>query len=168
MLFPSTRAWTRRQKAGIVASGVVGLVLFCALVFLYERNYRGPSGSVFCGTWETDWAYDPTYMQLNPDQTFSMFSVVDGVRHEPFGEGRWYAGGPNLYLRFDSLLMGDGFERAWVFQIVEIQPAEIRLRYLLRNRGDGTVLTFRRAHLNSPPASNHAMERTADRFALNF
>ena len=161
MLLPRSHIWTPLQKAGIVTAGVVALILFCAVVYVYERDYRGPSGSVFCGTWEVLGFDDgPVYLQLNPDQTFSMFSLFEGEPN-PFTKGRWYAGGPNIYLRFNAEDFGGA--RPLVWQIVDIQPEQFRVRYGSKTQ----ILTFRRAHLNSPSASNQAMQRTASKAATD-
>ena len=163
---PHSYAWTRLQKLSIITAGVMALIVLCAAVFIDERDYRGPSGNVFCGTWEMPLLEDQVYLQLNADHSFSMFGLDDGRPNDPFARGRWYAGGPNIYLRFDGedLLAG----RPWVFQIVDIQAEQFQVRFTPRYGGPTDIVTFRRAHLSSPPASNHAMERTADRLVLNF
>jgi hypothetical protein len=51
MLFPRSHSWTRRQKGLIVGSVVLALASFGALVYGYERYYRGPGESAFYGTW---------------------------------------------------------------------------------------------------------------------
>lgn len=158
MLFPFTRVWTRRQQGLIVGSAVLALALSAALIYGYERYYRGPSGAVFVGTWEARYVSDsaPYFFQFRSDHTFSVFARFEGAL-DPILKGRWYAGGPNIYLRF----LDEDFEgqRPWVWQIVEIQAEEFRIRRL----PDTQVITFRRAHLDAPSASNHSMERTGTR-----
>jgi hypothetical protein len=161
---PRSYAWTPRQKVGIVAAGVLALILSCAAVFIYERDYRGPSGSVFCGTWEMPGFDDQVYLQLNADQTFSMFGLFHGLPNDPFAKGQWYAGGPNLYLRFNALDFAEEPDRPWVFQIVDIQPEQFQVHFTPRYGGRAQIMTFRRAHLNFPPASNQTMQRTAGNF----
>lgn len=190
MLVPRSHPWTPRQKAGIVIAGVVALILSCGVVYVYERDYRGPSGSVFCGTWEMPLFDDQVYLQLNPDQTFSMFGLFEGAPN-PFAKGRWYAGGPNIYLRFTAENLEEA-DRPWVFQIIDFQPEQFRVRFVRRYSGDAQIMTFRRANLNSPSASNqpgvtsidsgparfamfqtsqtpnHTMQRTATKPAIYF
>jgi hypothetical protein len=157
MLFPHTHAWTPIQRWFVVAAGIAVLILFSALVYSYERYYRGPGESALYGTWQVpDFPSDePVYFQFNPDQTFSMCSVFEG-KLSPFTTGRWYAGGPNIYLRFSA----DGIREArpLILHIVDIQAEEFRVRY----SRDGRVVTYRRAHLDSPSASNQAMQRTRE------
>ena len=51
MLMPRTYAWTRRQRWLIVACAVIALLAFSAVVYAYERYYRGPDYHFFIGTW---------------------------------------------------------------------------------------------------------------------
>jgi hypothetical protein len=71
------------------------------LIYRYERDYR-PSEKLFYGAWQgvSEGTGDGVYWQFRPDQTFSGFvlSPYNGEKL-PFLEGRWYAGGPFLYLR---------------------------------------------------------------------
>ena len=52
MLFPFTRVWTRRQKILVVASGLFVIVLSAALLYGYERYYRGRGEEMLYGTWK--------------------------------------------------------------------------------------------------------------------
>jgi hypothetical protein len=73
--------------------------------------------------------------------------------------GRWFAGGPNIYLRFDPQYPG----RPEIWRIVDIAPGEIRVR----QRSGDRVDVFKRVNPVSTRASNQTMERTADRCALH-
>ena len=83
---------------------VVCVIGFAVGVYTYERYHRGPSETAFFGTWKkasTD-PEDSYYLRLSADQTFDM-SVSPGFDNElVFLWGRWYAGGPNFYLRFNA------------------------------------------------------------------
>jgi hypothetical protein len=70
---------------------------------------------------------------------------------------QWYAGGPNIYLRFSAEDMGE--RRPIVLHIVDIEPNELRVRVW----NDGGVITYKRANLSSRPASNQTLQPTASR-----
>jgi hypothetical protein len=156
MLFPFTRVWTRRQKGLIVGSAVLALALSAALIYGYERYYRGPSEGAFFGIWET--ASDPDsliYYEFRPDQTFSV-SLSPAMDEESiFGTGRWYAGGPNIYIRFSADEIGEG-TRPQVWHIVDIQPNEFRVRFFTHDEGQ----VYKRVRPAERPASNQTMQRT--------
>lgn len=157
MLFPRSHAWTPLQRWLIIAAAASALLLFSALVCGYERYYRGPGEEAIYGTWEVrDFPLDePVYFQFNADQTFSMCSVFEG-KLDPFTIGKWYAGGPNIYLRFtDETMKG---RRPLIVHIVGISQNEIRIRWS-RSR-DSAVWIWKRANVPSPNASNQAMQRT--------
>jgi hypothetical protein len=157
---PHTHTWTRKQRWLIAASVLAVVGVFATVAYIYERYYRGPGEEVLYGTWEAvDFIDgDSIYFRFRPDQTFTAGGLFEGELN-PFSRGRWYAGGPNIYIRFSA----DDMQRPQqviVFHIVDIKPNEVHVR-LLR---DGQVYTFRRATLKSTSASNHAVERTATRF----
>jgi len=143
----------------MVTAAAVGIAGLTATVFVYERYYRGPGEEILYGTWEAvDFLDgDTIYFHFRPDQTFTAGGLFEG-EFSPFADGRWYAGGPNIYIRFSADDMRAP-TRVIVFHIVDIQPNELHVR-LLR---DGLVYTFRRSTLKVASASNHAMQRTADR-----
>jgi len=101
MLFPDSHAWTRRQRWLIAGGVVAGLVGFAALVYSYERYYRGPDDSFFVGTWQgkfeclgdNRWDY-----RFKPDHKYEEGAVLGG-REEWYAEGKWFAGGEFVYLR---------------------------------------------------------------------
>jgi hypothetical protein len=158
MLIPRSHALTATQKWLVVGAVILGAAVLSTLIYTYERYYRGLGESALYGTWQVPdvWFDDPVYLQLNPGQTFSMGGVFEG-KLNPLATGKWYAGGPNIYLRFSADVMGE--RRPLILHIADIQADEFRVR----TRRDGEVLIFRRAHLDSASASNQAMQRTADR-----
>jgi hypothetical protein len=147
------------QKSAVLIATALGIAALGTAVFVYERYYRGPGEDILYGDWEAvDFlAGDTIYFRFRPDQTFTAGGLSQG-EFNPFSDGRWYAGGPNIYIRFSA----DDIrapQRVIVLHIVDIQPNEVHLR-LTR---DGQVYTFRRVTLNSTSASNQSLEPTADR-----
>ena len=51
MLLPRTHAWTQKQRLLILAAAVLALCSFGALVYCYERYYRGLREADLAGTW---------------------------------------------------------------------------------------------------------------------
>jgi hypothetical protein len=133
------------------------------LVYAYERYYRGPGESALYGTWlDPTWPSDePTYLELHPDHTFVFVELIRGER-TPLVEGKWYAGGPNIYFRFPAEFFGPS--RPTVLHIVDISPEQFTVRFSRH----GQVYRFQRTVLDSPRASNQAMERTATSPAFTF
>ena len=166
MLFPFTRVWTRRQKILVVGSGLFILVLSAALIYGYERYYRGPGEEMLYGTWKggLDWHGSENWFEFRSDHTFSLwdrawFAKPDS-NPELITKGRWYAGGRFLYLRFPRDFSGDGREVQF-WHIDDISPQELRMRFWQ----DGGVHEFHRVYSVATRASNRAMERTATRRA---
>jgi hypothetical protein len=159
MLFPFTRVWTRRQKGLIVSSVVLALASFGALIYGFERYYRGPSESALCGTWRFE---RDRYVEFMPDHKFSVFERA-GEPDTMIVKGRWYAGGKFLYMRFPPNFRSDGsiFD---IWHIDHISAEEIHVRYWQ----DGMTHVFHRVDSVATRASNHAMERTADRSLSTF
>ena len=169
MLFPFTRAWTRRQKALIVGSGVLALMLSAALVYGYKRYCRGPGPEAFYGTWKgtLDWHGSDAYFQFGADHTFSLwdrawFAPPDS-KPEFVTKGRWYAGGRFVFLRFPSTFRPDG-PALQLLHIDDISPREFRFRVWR----DGGVHVFQRVDSVATRASNQTMERTATRHGFAF
>jgi hypothetical protein len=133
------------------------------LVYAYERHYRGPGESSLYGTWvDPTWPSDgPTYLELHPDHTFAFVELSGGER-TLLAEGKWYAGGPNIYFRFPAEFFGPG--RPTVLHIVDISPEQFTIRF----SRDGQVYRFRRTVLESPRASNQTMQQTATRCVTTF
>ena len=169
MLFPFTRVWTRRQKILIVCSGLFALVLSAALIYGYERYYRGPGEEMLYGTWKggLDWHGSENWFEFRSDHTFSVWGRAwfekPGSNPEFVTKGRWYAGGRFLYLRFPPGFRTDGGVLDF-WHIDDISPQELRMRFWR----DGGVHEFRRVHSVATRASNRAMEPTAARGASTF
>ena len=146
----------------LIAAGVALVVVALGtLAYTYERYYRGPGESAFYGTWldpmfDSD---DTQYWEFRSDQTFAMVMVISGEKTS-IVEGRWYAGGPNIYLRFPAEFTGPS--RPSVMRIVDISPEQFSVRFPGRSR----VYRFQRATLDSPHASNQTIQRTATRCAF--
>jgi hypothetical protein len=154
-------AWSRKQRWLIVTSAALGLVLLAAVIYGYERYYRGPGEEAFYGTWlnpmfDSD---EPQYWEFRPDQTFAIVMVTGGEKWS-IVEGRRYAGGPNVYLRFPAEFTGPS--RPSVMRIVDISSEQFSVRF----PGQSRVYLFRRATLDSRHASNQTMQRTATRCAF--
>ena len=157
MLLQRTHVWTRRQKWLITTAAALAFAALATTICVYERYYRGPGEEILYGTWEAvDFLDGETiYFRFKPDQTFTAGGLSQG-EFSPFSDGRWYAGGPNIYIRFSADDIGAAM-RVVVLHIVDVQPSEVHVR-LLRN---GQIYTFRRVTLKSPSASNQALQPTA-------
>ena len=147
------------QKWAVLTATGLGVAALGTAVFVYERYYREPGEDILYGDWEAvDFlGGDTIYFRFRPDQTFSAGGLFEG-EFNPFSDGRWYAGGPNFYIRFSA----DDIrapQRVIVLHIVDIQPHEVHVRL----KRDGQVYTFRRATLKSTSASNQTMQPTARR-----
>jgi hypothetical protein len=144
MLFPRSHAWTRLQKWLIACSVVLAIGVFALVVYTYERYHRGPDDSIIFGTWlnPITVADEPSYYEFRSDHRFVLFAVFDG-RAERILHGRWFAGGQNIYLRYDEP------EHSWplILHIVDISSSEMRVR--LARAGD--IFPFRRVDPNSVP-----------------
>jgi hypothetical protein len=100
MLLSYSYAWTRRQLWLITGTVVAGLIGFGALVYRYERYYRGPDDSFFVGTWrgkfeclgDNRWDY-----RFKSDHSYERGDMT-GNGEEWYREGKWFAGGEFIYL----------------------------------------------------------------------
>lgn len=101
---PRSHAWTTPQKWLITFGGALAIMVVATIVYRYERYHRGPSESAFFGTWKSDFVDSdhPTFLRLGSDQNFDMSLSQSFDDSEVFLRGRWYAGGPNLYIRFNA------------------------------------------------------------------
>jgi hypothetical protein len=159
MLFPFTRAWTRRQKWLIVIATAALTAVFCALVYTYERYYGLPTQDILIGTWEhpEGMIWDPpAYYEFHANHTLSHFVVYPDGREYRAVWGRWYAFGPNIYVMFPE---GDE-PRLMIWHIVDVSDDELRI-WAVRPYYEETL---KRVRLRAPKASNQAMERTAGSF----
>ena len=124
MLFPQTHAWTRRQKRLIVSSAAITLAAFGALVYGYERYYRGPDDSFFVGTWRGTIDYNvdaiPATLRFKPDHTFES-------EWEP--SGKWHGAGEFLYLRsrLDGAWMSVPHNAVEIWHIDSMTNTELRM-----------------------------------------
>lgn len=124
MLFPDSHPWTLRQRWLIAGIVVAGLVAFSALVYGYERYYRGPDDSVFVGAWqgEIDGIGDIGIgFRFKPDHTYQ------GGWAEP--GGHWQAGGEFLYLRqhWDDPSVSVPYDTLEVWHIDSMTQTELRM-----------------------------------------
>ena len=152
------------QKWTLLTTTALGIAVLGATVFVYERYYRGPGEEILYGDWEAvDFlAGDTIYFRFRPAQAFTAGGLDQG-EFNPFSDGRWYGGGPNIYIRFSADDIRTP-QRVIVLHIVDVQPNQIHVRLLL----DGQVYTFRRATLKSASASNKALQPTATRCVFTF
>ena len=124
---------------------------------------RAPESALF-GTWHnTTPALDQaTYYRFNSDHTFSIsFDSIDDLSLLPI-VGKWYAGGPNIYLRFT--LKDIEARRPLVLHIVDISADEIRVRW----SHDSPPVIWRRVTPSSTNASNQSLQPTASRRTTSF
>ncbi len=162
MLFPRSHAWSRPQRWLIIGSAVAALAAAGALVYGYERYYRGPSDAAFFGVWETTLEDLTLYYEFKSDHTFFVFNSLVMDEESFLVRGRWYAGGPNMYLRHDDEHWEGGRPEIW--HLVDIQPDVFRIRFF----SDNAIHVYTRVHRAATSASNQAMERTATRCAFTF
>ena len=149
MLFPRSHSWTQLQKRLVVGAGLIVLTLCAAGIYGYERFYRGPDESVFCGTWEDPFLdmNDPSFFEFRKDRIFVQWYLHDGEKWE-LVRGTWYAGGRNLYLRFPAdYFSPDGPQRPSVCHIVDISRDDISVRLFREDE----PRHFKRARLVAPP-----------------
>jgi hypothetical protein len=124
MLFPKSHAWTRRQRWLIVGVVVVSLVAFSALVYSYERYYRGLRESDLVGTWtRVDPGAGGGFYEFRRDGTIVMLD--DDGQPSTF-KGKWYAGGDNIYVRFPPSILSDRHLAIW--HIVDVSKDQFRVR----------------------------------------
>ena len=119
------------------------LALPLFLLALSGCDTRAPESALF-GTWQntTPTLDQATYYKFNSDHTFSV--SFDGIDDLMRSNGKWYAGGPNIYLRFTRPTL-EG-QRPLILHIVEISSDEIRVRWSQK----GAVVVLRRV---SEPAT---------------
>jgi hypothetical protein len=142
------------QRWLITTAVVFAIVLFGAHVYSYERYHRGPTESALFGTWrDTTPAMDSVaYYRFNADHTFDL--LIDGMGElSVLATGRWYAGGPNIYVRFSpDFLEG---RQLIMWHIADISADEIRVRWTR----DGAIRIWKRVDLPLPSASNQGMHQ---------
>ena len=92
----------------------------------YERYCRGPSDTVFLGTWHdtTPQMDSVIYYRFKSDGTFDL--IIDGMGSiDVVAIGKWYAGGQNIYMRVPALDGEMPKPYVWVWHIVDISPEKI-------------------------------------------
>jgi hypothetical protein len=141
MLFPRSYAWTPRQRWLIAAAVIAGVVAFSALIYSYERYYRGPDYSFFIGTWRGELECLSEYRtgyRFRPDHTYEERHMLDD--EEVWAPaGKWYAGGDFVYLRHR---LGDDshpYDQLEPWHIDSMSLNEVRMHY------EGLHGTFKRA-----------------------
>jgi hypothetical protein len=137
MIVPRSRSWTPRQKLMIATASALLVIAFGALVYGYERYYRGPSEDALLGRWAAYIQNDTTfYYDFRRDHTFRVLSTD---QTSVVVAGHWYAGGKQVYLRFPHDQPFAGRDLI-IWQIIDISPEAIQFR-LLR---DGPVHIYPR------------------------
>ena len=71
-MLPHTHAWSRTQKALIIAASFVAPIALVTLIYIYERDHPLPDASILVGTWEMtapNGANSSTFLRLDPEQT---------------------------------------------------------------------------------------------------
>jgi hypothetical protein len=141
MLFPHSHAWTPRQRWLIAATVIAGVVAFSALVYSYERHYRGPDYRFFIGTWRGELECLGEYRtgyRFKPDHTYEERHML-GDEELWAPAGKWYAGGDFVYLRHR---LGDDshpYDQLEPWHIDSMTLNEVRMHY------EGLHGTFKRA-----------------------
>src|SRR3977135_2634039 len=162
MLLALTHSWPLRQRMLIAVAVFVGLATLGVLVYRFERYHRGPTESVFYGTWQdTRPAMDTVnYLRFTPDHTALL--IGDGLGELSVrAKGKWYAGGEKIYfwMRFRY---SEEQPSLVVWRIEDIKPNEITVR-----RGNDAPMRFIRVTLDVseavPEAFNQTLQRTAGR-----
>lgn len=129
-----THAWSRAQKALIIATTVVALGGFVAFAYSHDRSHRLPDENILVGTWEMTEPQDSAncfFLRLDED-LFSRWHSGAWCRYDNtdfmagYSEMSWYAGGSNIYMHFTE-------EPPQIWQIIEILPEELRLRRAKRD-----------------------------------
>ena len=124
MLIPRSHAWTAVQKLLLAFSVVLGLTILVAFVYIYERDQRGLREDALVGTWVHQPANSESlYYDFRRDGTLV---VMDSGGQPIDTTGKWYAGGPNIYIRFPLEVLRD--RQLVVWHIVDISPGQFRVR----------------------------------------
>ena len=131
MLMPDAHAWTPRQRWLIVACAMIGLVGFSAVVYAYERYYRGPDYRFFIGTWRGELECLGEYRtgyRFKADHTYDE-RVMFGDEEEWIPQGRWYAGGEFVYLRHRVETAYGVFHDVDAWHIDSMAPNRVRTHH---------------------------------------
>jgi hypothetical protein len=108
----------------LVFAVIVSIGAFAALVYNYERYHRGLSEADLAGTWtRVDSAGGGGYYDFRRDGTIVM---LDDDGQPTDIKGKWYAGGPNIYVRFPPGEFRDPLFAVW--HIADISKDQFRVR----------------------------------------
>jgi hypothetical protein len=157
MLYSYLRARSLAPKTLIVLAMIASLFVCGALIYQYERYHR-PSDKLFFGEWQgmDGDESEKVYWRFRPDHTFAYFVISPHSGEKlPVWEGRWYAGGPFLYLRFP----GGQESRDRVVLRFDVSAQHLTIA-LPHSRGVMWDLVRVSA---THEASNQAMQRTASK-----
>jgi hypothetical protein len=154
-MLPHSHVWSLRQKWLIVGAVIIALLAFSTLVYTYERHHRGPTDSVFVGTWQIeDGCIDCTHLvTLQANHSVVGFGDYMGQQGQLDYRGRWYAGGELLVIHYDNAEEAQSI----VMRILDIAHDVIRVRQ------SGTEIRLVRSTRTPPQASNQALQPTASR-----
>ena len=112
------------QKLLLTFSGVLGLAILVALVYIYEREHRELREDALVGTWVHQPANSESlYYDFRRDGTLI---VMDSGGQPIDTTGKWYAGGSNIFIRFPLEVLRD--RQLVVWHIVDISPDQFRVR----------------------------------------
>ena len=118
------------QRCIIAGAIFAGLVACSALVYEYERYYRGPKDTVLVGTWRGHYVntlgHNRTGYRFKPDHTYEELIPYEDAE-VALHAGRWYAGGDFIYLRFP---IDDGsYTTLQAWHIDAMTAAELQIHY---------------------------------------
>ena len=152
MLFPRAHAWTPLQRWLIVTGVALAIIASGSFIYRYERYHRGPTDSVFFGTWQIeDGCMDCTnFITLQPNHNVVGFGDGLGSTFLDY-HGRWYAGGQALVVHCET----DEQSYSIAVRILDIAPDAIHVLW------DGRDIRLTRSTREPPQASNQAMQPTA-------
>lgn len=149
MVLPRAHAWTPTQKSLIIGAAFAAIVALSTVIYKYELDYRGPDESAFHGVWARQGSQaEVLYYEFRPDGTLD---VLDSDWTSTGISGKWYAGGPHVYLRFSPEVLKDE-RRLVVWHIVNLSRNEFRVR----TWRDGGAFVFGRVHRHRTAASNQS------------
>ena len=105
--------------------GLIGTHAVAALIYGYERYYRGPGQGILYGTWHSSACIDCSFdLTLYPDHTFISSGESLG-RYWINDTGTWYADLNSIFLR-----RRDADERALVImKLVDVTDKELKITH---------------------------------------
>ena len=161
MLIPLPRAWTKTQRLMIVAAVILALCSFGTLVYGYERYCRGLREADLAGTWtRVDPEGSGAYYEFRGDGTIV---ILDDDGKPTNIKGKWYAGGPNIYVRFPPGEFRDPLFAVW--HILEVSRDEFRVR--IWRDGHGFALWRRMKPSPRPPVDLSDIPEAVEEVEVN-